>query len=299
MGFSLTSSAPEKCDPTAKNRVWGFFGEQPESSRQNRPQSLQRRRENRPTTTKVASGRAYWPSRDPIGEQVSKNLYQMVGNNSISNLDAMGLATIIIDDQIVTPPRVEESPEVQPITSGEDWTTLTTLDINDQSNIDADSPIPCKGHWENVKTSATLTDGVWFELGSFDFSWYGVGAVKVCKNMETKIKADLVCVCCPDPGGTYEFKAPKPFKVCIEIEVGYLQMVSLAALLGVPIPGSRVIAASSIGAFVIRADQKLTKAYKDVAEVKRYHDGFKKWISEDTEYATRVCRGEEVPALKL
>ncbi len=91
MGFSLTSPAPEKCDPTAKNRVWGFFGEQPETSRQNRPQSLQPRRENRPTTTKVASGRTYWPSRDPIGEAGGINLYGMVGNDAVNWWDYLGL----------------------------------------------------------------------------------------------------------------------------------------------------------------------------------------------------------------
>lgn len=73
MGFSLTSPAPEKCDPTAKNRVWGFFGEAQESRLENHPQTQQPRRENPPTTTKLASGRTYWPSRDPIGERDFKN----------------------------------------------------------------------------------------------------------------------------------------------------------------------------------------------------------------------------------
>ena len=91
MGFSLTSPTPEKCDPTAKNRVWGFFGEQPETSRPNRPQSLQPRRENRPATTKVASGRTYWPSRDPIGERGGVNLYGMVGNQLVNYIDVLGL----------------------------------------------------------------------------------------------------------------------------------------------------------------------------------------------------------------
>ena len=97
MGFSLkipAKPAPEKSDPTAKNRVWGFFGEAPEVSRQNRPQSLQPRRENRPTTTKVASGRAYWPSRDPIGERGGINLYGMVGNDPVGNWDYLGLLEI-------------------------------------------------------------------------------------------------------------------------------------------------------------------------------------------------------------
>ena len=90
MGFSLTSPAPEKCDPTAKNRVWGFFGDAPKTSRSNRPQSLQPRRENRPTTTKVASGRTYWPSRDPIEEEGGINLYGMVGNDAVGEIDILG-----------------------------------------------------------------------------------------------------------------------------------------------------------------------------------------------------------------
>ncbi len=96
MGFSLTSPAPEKCDPTAKNRVWGFFGDAPKTSRDNRPQSLQPRRENHPTTTKVASGRAYWPSRDPIEERGGVNLYAMVGNNAVARRDVLGQ---ICDDE--------------------------------------------------------------------------------------------------------------------------------------------------------------------------------------------------------
>ena len=101
MGFSLTSSfalpasaekkpAPEKCDPTAENRVRGFFGEAPKTSRQNRPQSLQPRRETRLNTTKIASGRTYWPSRDPIGEEGGINLYAMVGNDVVNNFDRLG-----------------------------------------------------------------------------------------------------------------------------------------------------------------------------------------------------------------
>jgi len=91
MGFSLTSPAPEKCDPTAKNRVWGFFGEAPETSRQNRPQYLQPRRETRLNTTKVASGRTYWPSRDPIEEMGGLNLYGMLANDALNWWDYLGL----------------------------------------------------------------------------------------------------------------------------------------------------------------------------------------------------------------
>jgi len=40
MGFSLTSPALEKGDPTAEKRVWGFFGDAHQWHRENRPQSL-------------------------------------------------------------------------------------------------------------------------------------------------------------------------------------------------------------------------------------------------------------------
>ena len=91
MGFSLTSPAPKKCDPTAENRVWGFFGEAPKTSRANHPQSLQPRQGNRPSPTTIASGRTYWPSRDPIEERGGINLYGMVKNNAVTWIDFLGL----------------------------------------------------------------------------------------------------------------------------------------------------------------------------------------------------------------
>jgi RHS repeat-associated protein len=91
MGFSLTSPAPEKSDPTAKNRVWGFFGETQQSHRENRAQSLQPRQGDPSSLTKTVSGRTYWPSRDPIGERGGFNLYGMVGNNSVGAIDLLGL----------------------------------------------------------------------------------------------------------------------------------------------------------------------------------------------------------------
>jgi hypothetical protein len=91
MGFSLTSPAPEKSDPTAKNRVWGFFGETPQSHRENRPQSLQPRQGDPSSLTKTVSGRTYWPSRDPIEEYGGINLYGMVGNGATNLFDVLGL----------------------------------------------------------------------------------------------------------------------------------------------------------------------------------------------------------------
>jgi len=90
MGFSLTSPTPEKGDPTAKNRVWGFFGDAEQSHRQNRPQPKQPRQGNPPSLTKTVSGRAYWPSRDPIEERGGVNLYSFVENSPLNNVDYLG-----------------------------------------------------------------------------------------------------------------------------------------------------------------------------------------------------------------
>ena len=90
MGFSLTSPAPEKGDPTAENRVWGFFGDAPQSHRENRPQSLQPRQGNRLSLTKTVSGRTYWPSRDPVEEEGGLNLYGFVYNSPTGWIDYLG-----------------------------------------------------------------------------------------------------------------------------------------------------------------------------------------------------------------
>jgi hypothetical protein len=68
MAYSLQKNAPSACDPTAKNRVWGFFAESNRTRPVNRRQPLEPRRKNRPCSYKTASGRPYWPSRDPIEE---------------------------------------------------------------------------------------------------------------------------------------------------------------------------------------------------------------------------------------
>jgi len=60
MGFHLQTSHQGKTHPTAKSRVWGFFCEDQEMSRGNRPQPEQPRRKNRLAPTKLASGVLYW-----------------------------------------------------------------------------------------------------------------------------------------------------------------------------------------------------------------------------------------------
>ena len=102
MGFTVTESPLRKTHPTAKNRVWGFFGETEEMHRAKPAAAPQPRRENLPVATKTASGvrfygyRYYdpvtgrWPSRDPIEEAGGINLYGMVGNDVINWWDYLG-----------------------------------------------------------------------------------------------------------------------------------------------------------------------------------------------------------------
>jgi len=127
MGFHLTSPAPEKGDPTAEKCVWEFFGDAQQSHRKNRAQSLQPRQENPLTTTKTASGRTYWPSRDPIGANFTTgefNPYVMVKNRPITNFDILGL---YIDD---SGNEQVGSPEPHPEPDRGDW------GAGNQGNID-------------------------------------------------------------------------------------------------------------------------------------------------------------------
>ena len=96
MGFSLTSPAPEKGDPTAKNRVWGFFGEAQEMHRKKSAAALEPHQENRLAPTKIVSGRTYWPSRDPIEERGGMNLYGMVANDTVNLTDYLGFAAFMV-----------------------------------------------------------------------------------------------------------------------------------------------------------------------------------------------------------
>jgi len=81
--------------PTAKNRVWDFSASSNRTRPANRRQPLEPRRKNRPTATKPASGRPYWPSRDPIGEEGGLNLYGFVGNSPIGRWDLLGLLELV------------------------------------------------------------------------------------------------------------------------------------------------------------------------------------------------------------
>ncbi|YCM45274.1 RHS repeat-associated core domain-containing protein [Verrucomicrobiaceae bacterium 227] len=113
MGFHLTESPSGESHPTAKNRVRGFFGEQPNLRREKSAATKQPRQGNPSTTTKLASGVRYygyryylpelgkWPSRDPIGERGGINLYGMVRNRITSQVDSLGRVPVDVN---YTPP---------------------------------------------------------------------------------------------------------------------------------------------------------------------------------------------------
>ena len=106
MAYCVTESHQRKTHPTAKNRVWGFFGEAAEMHREKSAAAKQPRRGDRPSTTKLASGvrfygyRYYdpvtgrWPSRDPIEENWRTgefNVYGFILNKSVNLVDVLGL----------------------------------------------------------------------------------------------------------------------------------------------------------------------------------------------------------------
>ena len=103
MGFTVEKPHQREVHPTAKKRVWGFFGDAAQTSRGKPAAAQLPHRAERPSPTKPASGVIYygyrhydpvtgrWPSRDPIGERGGINLYGMVGNDALNNSDYLGL----------------------------------------------------------------------------------------------------------------------------------------------------------------------------------------------------------------
>jgi hypothetical protein len=94
VAYHLSEPAPAPSDIPAKNRVWEICPLSSRTRPANRRQSLQPRREIRPSATKTASGIPYWPSRDPIEEDGGINLYGFVGNNGINHTDYLGEVTV-------------------------------------------------------------------------------------------------------------------------------------------------------------------------------------------------------------
>jgi len=126
MGYTATYPRPEKTHPTAKNRVWAFFGNSNKSRPANRLQAPEPRREIDPTTTKLASGvffygyRYYdpvtgrWLSRDPIEERGGLNLYGFVYNSPSNWFDFLGREPQAPEPEPELPGKVDGKYQVLP-----------------------------------------------------------------------------------------------------------------------------------------------------------------------------------------
>ena len=86
-----TAYAPSETRTQPKNRVGNFFGRVGDRAGENRPATRNRIGEKRPVVMIIASGRPYWPSRDPIEERGGVNLYGMIRNNLVNRIDLLGL----------------------------------------------------------------------------------------------------------------------------------------------------------------------------------------------------------------
>jgi hypothetical protein len=96
MGYFGPETAPAKSDLTAKNRVWGFFGESVSVCLETRPAVRKPLRKNHDDRRGIVSGIRFWPGRDPIGENGGINLYAFVRNDGVNGLDILGLQARMI-----------------------------------------------------------------------------------------------------------------------------------------------------------------------------------------------------------
>ena len=92
-----TAYAPSKTRTQPKNRVGNFFGGVADCAGENRSATRKGTGENRLTVTIIASGRPFWPSRDPIGEYGGLNLYAFVGNDGVNWVDYLGYCSVEFD----------------------------------------------------------------------------------------------------------------------------------------------------------------------------------------------------------
>ena len=86
-----TTCAPSKSLERSQNRVGDFFCEGSNCVGSNRLGSRRVAKEKSTYSYETASGRPFWPSRDPIGEIGGLNLYGFLNNNPLSKWDWLGL----------------------------------------------------------------------------------------------------------------------------------------------------------------------------------------------------------------
>ena len=94
MAYLSTATAPERRNLTGKNRVWDFFRLSNETRPAKRRQPAQPRRKIRPTAMKPVSGIPYWPSRDPLGDEM---FFRGYVRHETENLTESARAKIIKD----------------------------------------------------------------------------------------------------------------------------------------------------------------------------------------------------------
>ena len=167
MAYSLQKTAPSASDPTAKNRVWDFFAESNRTHPTNRRNPQQPRRKNRPCSYKTASGRPYWPSRDPIEEKGGINLYGFVDNDGVNEWDVLGLKQYVLiydgsDDMFV-----EWKDSVKDKIKNKDAVSMYRNFLNGEYDPKCDEIIEIDGskHSDPWSEAATLDDV--YYIGSF------------------------------------------------------------------------------------------------------------------------------------
>ncbi|WP_411845739.1 RHS repeat-associated core domain-containing protein [Roseibacillus persicicus] len=148
----------------------------------------------------------------------------------------------------------------------------------------------CEGKWSHFNIYPEVTGDFWLEWGSFDVSWYGIKAFKVCGNVNFGVSGQISCgQCCPNSRmrGKASFG---PFPVCVEIEVPWTLPVTVGILVGAPVPGARVVGAAITAAFLARNGPKFYNGYKKVAAYRRAERRVEKYMENETAIATRLCR---------
>jgi len=91
-----TAYASENPALGPKNRVGNFFGRMGDGVGSDRPATRNRIGEKRPTLTIIASGRPYWPSRDPVAEDGGLNLYGFNYNAPTIYIDVLGQNPLVV-----------------------------------------------------------------------------------------------------------------------------------------------------------------------------------------------------------
>jgi 5S rRNA maturation endonuclease (ribonuclease M5) len=167
-----TATAPERRNPTGKNRVWDFFRLSNGTRPATRCQPAQPRRKIRPTPTKTASGIPYWPSRDPIGEIGGINLYTFVMNDGANMWDLRGMyAQILMVADFTGKP--------------EDAGTKTSI----KSNLDSSNMAVGK----HITKLEQMTDEDFNEAaknGVYVYWWLDAKGKRLNEAIKTKVNAD-------------------------------------------------------------------------------------------------------------